>query len=337
MLSEVLSREGHCVSQALSAREAFELIKHNKFDLAFVDIELSDASGLSVLCHLKHKSPGTVAAVISGKSDINYAIESIKAGAFRYLKKPFEVDSILEITASALKENKRRRKMPQMAAESINHLDWMRLLADLAMLIPSLMAGFIIQQKIYNLQGIPLLWGIKEVILMVMSYVFCYAFIYATSFGYTLRENDGFNVRMLKAYGTSYVLYASILFFAADFGYGKLVLISGFILGAGGIMISRNSILPALEKVIKGRTDGPKKIVFKRIPQEMAAREPMFFDREIVPRPGGRNTGDKPMALKTEIRDRCAGCPVDEKNAAEDWGSRLIKEFNNNRLRRQKR
>jgi response regulator RpfG family c-di-GMP phosphodiesterase len=90
LLSLHLSQEYNCLT-ASSADEAAELLANGDFNLLITDITMPGASGIE-LCQLVQKSsPETVVVMASGMTDIEYAIESMRHGAFDYITKPFDL------------------------------------------------------------------------------------------------------------------------------------------------------------------------------------------------------------------------------------------------------
>ena len=330
MFSEVLSREGYNIILAESGKEAMELIDSHKFEIAFVDLELDDTSGLNILCYLKNHSPETVATVITGKSDINYAIESIKTGVFRFLKKPFDIEDILEITHQSAREYEIRsgKKSQPMPAFKIKQFS--RLLCDLSLLLPALLIGFIIQQQVYHHQEIPLLWGSREVIYMMASFAFCYSFIFTSSFGQALRANKTEWPEIFKSYSSAYVMFAAILYFVTDFIYGRMVLLAGFTLGIPALWLSRTILLGYVSQFLLIQREGPKTITIKTIPEPDESKEKAFAAGE---RAKVVKSADRANRIETGAKTGTSKI----KQASElsnDWGSRLIKEFQANRLKK---
>ncbi len=90
LLSLHLSNDYTCLT-ASSADEAAELLSGSFFNLVITDITMPGASGIE-LCQLVQKvSPETVVMMASGMTDINYAVESMRHGAFDYVTKPFDL------------------------------------------------------------------------------------------------------------------------------------------------------------------------------------------------------------------------------------------------------
>lgn len=93
-LKVILAESGIEVYEAGSLAEAQSLIKDYYFDMAVVDIRLPDGSGIDVLKNIKETSPETVVLVITAFASTETAIETMKAGAYDYVTKPFNLDEI---------------------------------------------------------------------------------------------------------------------------------------------------------------------------------------------------------------------------------------------------
>jgi CheY-like chemotaxis protein len=308
-----------------------QLIDNNEFDIAYIDLELPDTNGLNILCYIKNNFPDIVASIITGKSELNSVIESIKAGVFRYLKKPFDLDDIHEVTRLSIEENKKRKAAgPEILPKF--RLDYLKtLLPDLLMLSPALFLGFIIQQYIFQWQQIPIIWGPREVIFMLLSFACCYSFIFFSSYGHDLRERKAGLAKIYKAYSGAYVLYAAILFFATDFIYGRLVLIFGFAIGLVGLGLSRKVVLPHIDTIFSKQNEGPRKIVLKNF-NNKANIKPGPVDAEI-----SRILKQKRIKMldleeaEANLTKTLNQKVKDDSGLENDWGSRLIREFRKNR------
>ena len=94
LLASCLGRVHTCLT-AGSAEEATELLSDNVFNLVMTDIKMQAATGFE-LCQLINKCwPETVVIMISGMTDIEFAIEAMHQGAFDYVTKPFDLAQVL--------------------------------------------------------------------------------------------------------------------------------------------------------------------------------------------------------------------------------------------------
>jgi DNA-binding NtrC family response regulator len=70
--------------------------------LLLLDIEMPEESGLSFLQELKAKESSPAVIMITAYGSEKVAVEAMKAGAYDYLPKPFEVDELRLVVAKAL-------------------------------------------------------------------------------------------------------------------------------------------------------------------------------------------------------------------------------------------
>ena len=74
--------------------EAIEYAKHNKVDLAFLDIEMGKTSGLDVCRELLECNPKTNVIYLTAYAD--YALDAWSTGASGFMTKPLTADGVRE-------------------------------------------------------------------------------------------------------------------------------------------------------------------------------------------------------------------------------------------------
>jgi response regulator RpfG family c-di-GMP phosphodiesterase len=94
LLALYLSDEYTCVTAA-SADEATALMAGSSFNLVMTDITMPGTSGIELCQYIHQAYPETVVIMVSGMTDINYAIEAMRHGAFDYVVKPFDLSHVL--------------------------------------------------------------------------------------------------------------------------------------------------------------------------------------------------------------------------------------------------
>lgn len=87
---------------AANAREALSRFQQHPIDLVFLDILLPDMNGIDLLGKLKQIKPATRIIMVTAVQDVLTAVDAMKAGAFDFLPKPFDVDRVRTLTARAL-------------------------------------------------------------------------------------------------------------------------------------------------------------------------------------------------------------------------------------------
>jgi DNA-binding NtrC family response regulator len=102
-IAEVLSAPGRDFALAFEADEALRLARSEAFDLVVCDINLnSPSNGLDVLRAFKNANPNGQVLLVSGFGTLETAIEAVRAGAFDYISKPFDIEEIKNTAQRAL-------------------------------------------------------------------------------------------------------------------------------------------------------------------------------------------------------------------------------------------
>jgi DNA-binding NtrC family response regulator len=94
-LEELLGSEGYSLDSARTAEEGLKCLDDHLYDLALVDVNLPDGSGLDVLKSLKRESPDTGVIMITAYDSSQTAFQASKEGAESYVTKPWDNDKLL--------------------------------------------------------------------------------------------------------------------------------------------------------------------------------------------------------------------------------------------------
>ena len=113
VLVAMLRRDGHEVVQAASGAEAIERLAD--VDVVITDLRMPGADGMEVLRTAAKTFPQVPVIMITAYGSVGQAVEAIKAGAFDYIEKPFEQDSIRTIVEKAINQAAANRSAPRAA------------------------------------------------------------------------------------------------------------------------------------------------------------------------------------------------------------------------------
>ena len=113
-VQRILSGEGFQVRTAASGLEAREIVASEEIDLALLDLNLGTENGIDVLKALKELAPELLVIIITGYGSVESAVESLKLGAFHYMKKPFKADALRLIVKLALKTQTLKREVRKL-------------------------------------------------------------------------------------------------------------------------------------------------------------------------------------------------------------------------------
>lgn len=92
--------------EACDGVDGLEKIESLKPDIVFVDINMPEIDGLSMISKIKHLVPHTKFILLTGYRDFSYLQEAIKLGAFDYILKPSKIEEICEVVKRAVLELK---------------------------------------------------------------------------------------------------------------------------------------------------------------------------------------------------------------------------------------
>ncbi|HEX6046391.1 MAG TPA: response regulator [Pyrinomonadaceae bacterium] len=90
----ILEKEGYTVDTASSGDEAIELMHQADYDLVLTDLHMEGGDGLSMLNQIRRNSPLTISVVLTGFASVESAIAALQEGAYDYLVKPCDIDSM---------------------------------------------------------------------------------------------------------------------------------------------------------------------------------------------------------------------------------------------------
>lgn len=109
-LAERLRADGHDVVEAETAAEALDKAGHG-VDLVLLDYKLPDDDGLTVLRKLRELDSDTLVMMLTAHKSVEVVVEAMKAGAYDYSTKPFDLDDVALRVSRALEGTRLRREL----------------------------------------------------------------------------------------------------------------------------------------------------------------------------------------------------------------------------------
>src|SRR5215472_8721714 len=94
-LEELLGSEGYSLDSARTAEEGLKCLDDHLYDLALVDVNLPDGSGLDVLKSIKRENSETGVIMITAYDSSQTAFQASKEGADSYVTKPWDNEKLL--------------------------------------------------------------------------------------------------------------------------------------------------------------------------------------------------------------------------------------------------
>ena len=111
-LSVVFTLEGFSVCVYSNAGDFLNAARLNAPDCVLLDVHMPGKSGLDVLKELGAEAFSAPVFIISGQGDIPMAVRAIKDGAFDFIEKPFDADTVVRRVDEAMAATARQTPAP---------------------------------------------------------------------------------------------------------------------------------------------------------------------------------------------------------------------------------
>jgi len=116
-----LSSRGFTVLAADSGRQGIEFFRKHNPDLVVSDVKLGDLNGLDLLATIKEESVDTPVIIMTAFGSIEMAVQAMHKGAFNFITKPFDRDTLILSCEKAL-ELTGLRSQTQLLTHEVNRL-----------------------------------------------------------------------------------------------------------------------------------------------------------------------------------------------------------------------
>ena len=119
-ISSILKSKGFLVTGSPNGDDALDKIRNDDFELVLSDIAMPGMSGLVLLDKVKALKPELPVLMMTGSTELQYATEAIRKGAFDFLIKPFAAEYFYYTLNKAIKYHQliRQEKHHKTALEA---------------------------------------------------------------------------------------------------------------------------------------------------------------------------------------------------------------------------
>jgi DNA-binding NtrC family response regulator len=110
ILQEALMRESYHVSTAEDGTEAIQAVRESVIHIVITDYQLPDIDGLEVIDRLSKLDAKIIPIVMTGFGTIETAVRAMKSGAFDFITKPFDLETVAVVVRKAAEFHRLRQE-----------------------------------------------------------------------------------------------------------------------------------------------------------------------------------------------------------------------------------
>jgi len=116
-LSRFLRRRGAEVVETNSLAGARAFLRQGRFGVTLLDLNLPDGNGLDLIPLLREADADALIVVMTAYPEVRTAVTALKAGAWDYINKPFDLEDLLELLGRADETRRLRREVAWRRAQ----------------------------------------------------------------------------------------------------------------------------------------------------------------------------------------------------------------------------
>jgi len=110
-LKKLLEKDGFEIETAGNGKKALQIIEESKpFDVIISDIRMEEMDGLTFLKQVHQNGLDVGVIMITGYGDMDTFLESLYFGAFQYIQKPVQYETLLQTINKLLRDREHQRK-----------------------------------------------------------------------------------------------------------------------------------------------------------------------------------------------------------------------------------
>lgn len=117
MLEKFLKRAGYTIETTSDSLKAMSLVDEKNYDIVITDIQMPRATGMDLLKRIRELQKDTMVVMITAFGSVDSAVNAMKAGAYDYVSKPFNINEILALLERATQQRRLQREVELLRQE----------------------------------------------------------------------------------------------------------------------------------------------------------------------------------------------------------------------------
>ena len=117
VIEEALLRRGYVATKQHTADGAWDLLEREDFDVVITDINMRGMNGVELTERIAQSRPAVPVIVITAFGSIETATAVLRAGAYDFITKPFEIDHLVVGVERAIQNRRLREEVKRLREE----------------------------------------------------------------------------------------------------------------------------------------------------------------------------------------------------------------------------
>jgi DNA-binding NtrC family response regulator len=109
-LADILEEKGYEVVTTKTALEAMQMAQKSFFNIALIDINLPDKTGIELLRKFRSMYPSRMNIMITASALLRNAVDAVNLGANGYILKPIDLTNLDQIMKECLRKQQKTLK-----------------------------------------------------------------------------------------------------------------------------------------------------------------------------------------------------------------------------------
>jgi DNA-binding NtrC family response regulator len=103
-LTTFLTKEGYRANAVTRPDEALPAIREGRYQIVLLDLKMPGLDGVSLLRQIRSIDSELCVIIMTAYPSVETAVDTMKAEAFDYLRKPFETDQLRDVLRRAIRD-----------------------------------------------------------------------------------------------------------------------------------------------------------------------------------------------------------------------------------------